>query len=530
MKITLYPKYLILSIFAKGRDSFFSAGYKLLYPECSTEGMTPWQHYLIYGKRKGFDNGNNPPDIKFFPEGYEFEYPDVNESKEDPWRHYAENGHSEGRDNGLHPGAGEFFAEGYLAMYPDVKKAGADPWHHYVLHGKKEGRDNGLHPGAGEFFAEGYLAMYPDVKKAGADPWHHYVLHGKKEGRDNGLHPGAGEFFAEGYLAMYPDVKKAGADPWHHYVLHGKKEGRDNGLHPGLLDFFAEGYLEMYPDVKKAGLNPWRHYVLQGKQDGRDNGQFIRCCEASDERIADYWNNHNNRKKVMYSCITGAYDRLINHHYISDDYDYVCFTDNPELLKLRVYGVWRIRPLVFNKLDNIRNSRWHKTHPHELFHEYEESIWIDSNINVLTDYIFTLINNTKKDFLTPKHFKNDCIYEELKYIVKCHKDTKHNMQVLHDLYTNEEMPHKLGAPETNLLYRRHKNKNIIKIMNMWWNMIEKYSSRDQASFMYVIWKNHINPDAIFIPNLRIDFKNFAFSAHNKCLNGVAKPLTGEPSS
>lgn len=282
--------------------------------------------------------------------------------------------------------------------------------------------------------------------------------------------------------------------------------------------FFAEGYLEMYPDVNKAGWNPWRHYALQGKQEGRDNGESIRCCEASDERIAAYWNNHNKRKKVIYSCITGAYDRLINHHYISDDYDYVCFTDNPELLKLRVYGVWSIRPLVFNKLDNIRNSRWHKTHPHELFQKYEESIWIDSNINILTDYIFTLIKNTKKDFLTPKHFKNNCIYEELKFIVKCHKDSEHNMQVLDDLFTNEGMPHKLGAPETNLLYRRHNNKSIIKIMNMWWDMIEKYSSRDQASFMYVIWKNHINPESIFIPNLRIDAENFAFSIHKKYSN------------
>ena len=449
--------------------------------------MTPWQHYVIDGKRKGFDKGNHPSDFVFFREGYELEY-------------------------------------------PDVKASGYEPWHHYAEKGKAEGRDNGMHPDAQLFFMEGYLLNYPDVKKAGEDAWHHYVLHGKKEGRDNGLHPTDEQFFPDGYLALYGDLAKAKIDLWHHYVLHGKKEGRDNGLHPGLADFFAEGYLEMYPDVKKAGLNPWRHYVLQGKHEGRDNGQFVRCCEASDERIANYWKNHSKRKKVIYSCITGAYDRLINHHYISDDYDYVCFTDNPELLKLRVYGVWCIRPLVFNELDNIRNSRWHKTHPHELFHEYDESIWIDSNINILTEYIFTLIKNTKKNFLTPKHFKNDCIYEELKYIVKCHKDTEQNMQVLNDLYTNEEMPHKLGAPETNLLYRRHKNKNIIKIMNMWWDMIEKYSSRDQASFMYVIWKNHINPNSIFIPNLRIDIKNFAFSAHNKCSNGMAKLVKGEVSS
>ena len=106
--------------------------------------MSPWQHYVIDGRRKGFGDGNCPPDTVFFREGYEFEYPDVKTEGVDPWRHYAERGILEKRDNGLHPDEKMFFAEGYLAMYPDVAEAGADPWHHYVLKGKAEGRENGL--------------------------------------------------------------------------------------------------------------------------------------------------------------------------------------------------------------------------------------------------------------------------------------------------------------------------------------------------------------------------------------------------
>lgn len=188
MKISLYPKYFIRRLSAKDKKSFFSAGYKLLYPEYIRHGMTPWQHYVVDGRRKGYDNGNHPSDKVFFPEGYYLEYPDVRESGQDAWRHYAEFGHKEGRDNGLHPDGGIFFAEGYRAMYPDVAECGEDPWRHYVLHGKAEGRDNGLHPDDDSFFDRGYLAMYADVAQAKADPWRHYVLHGKKEGRDNGNH------------------------------------------------------------------------------------------------------------------------------------------------------------------------------------------------------------------------------------------------------------------------------------------------------------------------------------------------------
>ena len=265
MEITLYPKYLFRSLFVHGRHDFFKEGYKLLYPEYSRHGMTPWQHYVIFGKRQGLSDGRSPSGYAFFPEGYAIEYPDVIAAGEDPWRHYALYGRKEGRDSGFHPKKGQFFPEGYLAMYPDVAKARMDPWRHYALYGRKEGRDNGFHPSGKVFFAAGYLAMYPDVAKARMDPWRHYALYGRKEGRDSGFHPKKGQFFPEGYLAMYPDVAKARMDPWRHYALYGRKEGRDNGLHPDINLFSPEDYLAMYPDGAAGGTDPWHDYVLSGK-------------------------------------------------------------------------------------------------------------------------------------------------------------------------------------------------------------------------------------------------------------------------
>ena len=314
MKITFYPKYLIRSLFVHGRHEFFKAGYKLLYPEYSRHGMTPWQHYVIDGRRKGFDNGNHPSASAFFREGYELEYPDVKASGYEPWHHYAEKGHAEGRDNGLHPQAEQFFPEGYLEMYPEIAKTGLDPWKHYVLKGKQEGRDNGLHPDEHKFFAAGYLEIYPDIARVALDPWKHYVLKGKKEGRDNGLHPNECVFFTAGYLEMYPDIAKAGLDPWKHYVLKGKKEGRDNGHHPDEKLFFREGYLKNYPDIKNAGIDPWMHYVSHGKAEGRNNGTYGLnfCAEAYtlnyagvEEAAVDPWKHY-----VLHSDDRGNQDYL----------------------------------------------------------------------------------------------------------------------------------------------------------------------------------------------------------------------------
>lgn len=499
-------------------DLFFAEGYLAMYPDVAESGIDPWRHYVLHGKAEGRDCGLHPAGSIFFAEGYREMYPDVAVSGTDPWRHYVLHGKAEGRDNGLHPGEKEFFPEGYLEMYPDVAEDGIDPWRHYVLCGKAEGRDNGLHPGDELFSASGYLEMYRDIAESRSDPWRHYLTHGKSEGRDNGLHPGEDVFFHKGYLEMYPDVAGSGMDPWRHYLTYGKSEGRDNGLHPGLGQFFADGYLEMYPDVALCGEDPWHHYMLSGKKEGRDNGQYLFSSAASDERIAGYWNHHHKNRKVIYTCLAGEYDHLINHHYISNDYDYVCFTDNPVLLKYKIYGVWKILPLVFTELDDTRNNRWHKLHPHELFPEYEESVYVDSNINILTDYIFNVLENTHEDFILPRHFHHDCIYDELKFIVLCRKDSAENMKALQDLYTDEKLPRHLGFSENNLLYRKHHNKTIIRIMDMWWNMIKKYSKRDQASLMYVMWKNQIDIKSRLIPNLRRDEKNFIVAQHQGYLN------------
>lgn len=503
-----------------GAERFFADGYLTMYPDAAKSGMGPWHHYVLHGRKLGYDNGLHPGEDQFFAEGYAVMYPEAAEEGTDLWHHYASIGKKLGYDNGLHPDGSQFFAEGYTAMYQDVSESGLSPWEHYVRIGHKEGRDNGLNGCGNLFFSDGYLEMYHDVRESGEDAWHNYVTKGLAAGRDNGWHPDEGRFFAAGYLEMYPDVREIGEVAWHNYIREGKAKGRDNGWHPTRDLFLPDEYLELYPDVRESGENPWHHYVTKGKKEGRDSGHSLLVEEASEKRITEYWRCHSKSRKVIYTCMTGEYDHLVNYHYISDDYDYVCFTDNPALLRFKNYGVWQIRTLVFCSMDNSRNSRWHKLHPHELFPEYEESIWVDSNINILSDYIFRVTENSGKNFIVPKHFQHDCIYDEMKFIVQCHKDSAEHMDVLYRLYTEQKMPHHLGAPETNLLYRKHHDKTIIKAMHMWWNMIEKYSNRDQASFMYVMWKNHIDIQSGFIPNLRKNI-NFSFTNHSEFLNSYS---------
>lgn len=231
-------------------------------------------------------------------------------------------------------------------------------------------------------------------------------------------------------------------------------------------------------------------------------------------------------KTVCYTCITGNYTQLYSHDYVNYGWDYVCFTDNKNLLKKKQIGIWQIRPLVFNKLDNTKNNRWHKIHPHILFPDYEQSLYVDGNVNILTPYYSKLIAQTKLNMLLPKHNKNNCIYKELDYIVELNRETKERIDYLRNKYRYEQMPENLGLTANNIIFRKHNKAQIIKIMEEWWSMVEHYSRRDQASFMYVLWKNNFNIPAVFAPNTEYNDENTELLPQNYPVKGKNILITG----
>jgi hypothetical protein len=157
-------------------------------------------------------------------------------------------------------------------------------------------------------------------------------------------------------------------------------------------------------------------------------------------------------------------------------------------------SAWQIRPLFFDKLDNIRNQRWHKIHPHILFPEYKKSIWLDANINVLKKDIFDDIDKVidqSRLISIAQHWERNCIYDEFIECMALGKDEEAVMRKQENLIRSFGFPEKYGLFETNIMYRDHHNYRVIKIMKDWWWWIENYSRRDQLSLTYVLWKHKL---------------------------------------
>ena len=249
-----------------------------------------------------------------------------------------------------------------------------------------------------------------------------------------------------------------------------------------------------------------RHFILDTTKD------FI---EQTIFNNINYNISDKTNKGVVYTCLTGGYDSLGLLTYVSSDLDYICFTDSRDLLQLKSYGAWKILPIQFSDGTNQIINRWHKTHPHILFPNYDYSIYIDSNINILNSNVFSEIFNKRSMLVLPIHFEQQCIYEESKLVLKSKLATKDSINKIITLLKDNDFPKNYGMNENNLIYREHNNPEVIRIMEEWWDLIYNYCNRDQLSFAYILWKHNIKPSDIAIRNLRINNPDILMKNHKK---------------
>lgn len=135
-------------------------------------------------------------------------------------------------------------------------------------------------------------------------------------------------------------------------------------------------------------------------------------------------------KIVVYSAITSGYDSLKCHkNSHNPDVDFICFTDNTNL-KYNDNN-WMIRniPEDLNGLSKVKQQRLIKILPHKYLSEYEISIWVDGNIQIMCDVddFLKKIDLEKHHFYTRRHPVRDCIYDEAKEVLFMRKDVPENV-------------------------------------------------------------------------------------------------------
>ncbi|XP_061989345.1 probable hexosyltransferase MUCI70 [Rosa rugosa] len=160
-------------------------------------------------------------------------------------------------------------------------------------------------------------------------------------------------------------------------------------------------------------------------------------------------------------------------------------------------GKWRIvvvKDLPF--ADQRLNGKIPKMLAHRLFPLSKYSIWVDSKSQFRRDplgVLEALLWRTNSVLAISEHGARSSIYDEAKAVVKKNKAKPEEVKMQLTQYRSDGLPEdkrfngKKALAEASVIVREHTPLTNM-FMCLWFNEVVRFTSRDQLSFPYVLWR------------------------------------------
>ncbi|XP_065861417.1 probable hexosyltransferase MUCI70 [Euphorbia lathyris] len=170
-------------------------------------------------------------------------------------------------------------------------------------------------------------------------------------------------------------------------------------------------------------------------------------------------------------------------------------------------GLWRI--VVVKNLpyqDMRRTGKVPKFLAHRLFPSSRYSIWLDSKMRLTTDPLLILeyfLWRTQSEYAISNHYDRHCVWEEVLQNKRLNKynhtaiDEQFNFYLLDGLRkfdpSDPNIPLPSYVPEGSFIIRAHTSMSNL-FSCLWFNEVDRFTSRDQLSFAYTYLKlRRLNP-------------------------------------
>lgn len=226
---------------------------------------------------------------------------------------------------------------------------------------------------------------------------------------------------------------------------------------------------------------------------------------------------------VVYTCVTGGYDEILPPKSIEEGIDYVCLTDDQSI----ACPGWEKRIIAFDGFDSPMLNRFAKINPHIFFPNYERSIYVDGNIEIvggIRSFVnYALVNN---DIALYNHPFRNCIYKEAVECASIGYEWNYRIARQVNSYAKAEYPKNNGMYECGVVARRHNEKKIIELMDAWWVTYVNGVRRDQISLPYLAWKIGVEIENMGNSDFRFDRKNFSITLKHRKKRGLIARLRG----
>lgn len=263
--------------------------------------------------------------------------------------------------------------------------------------------------------------------------------------------------------------------------------------------------IEIYKLLKQStylGFDKIKISILSGWSGEFTLEEAEMICEMYEKRVMDIDELLAEIKKkveemrrepkiVVYTCITGGYDNILEPSFVTPGVDYICFTDNMSMKTKR----WKLRPIPTELAgySKVKQQRGVKILAHRYLSDYDISIWVDGVVDVrgnIKDFLKPFDFDTYSVFI-PEHPARKCLYKEIDACIKIKKLKGGEITLAKkqlERYRAEKFPENYGLVQTNVMIRRHNDQYSKDLMEKWWSELKDYSHRDQLSFNYALWK------------------------------------------
>lgn len=238
---------------------------------------------------------------------------------------------------------------------------------------------------------------------------------------------------------------------------------------------------------------------------------FRRLINYKNKRRVEYINNRDEYQNIkhkatnpdariaIYTCITGSYDNIAEPYFTSDRISYYLYTDT--YFRDTIWKVRKIpKSIVELNLTAAEINRYIKMHPHELFSEYDYTIYVDGKITIVSD-LSQMVSTLCGYYGIGMHqhsFRND-LYNEANACIMYKKGNLGKIKEQIRRYEDEGMPRQFGMREAAVIVCDIKNQQGRQLLESWWqDYIFSKSGRDQLSLPYVVWKSGHEIDDIDI--------------------------------
>lgn len=200
-------------------------------------------------------------------------------------------------------------------------------------------------------------------------------------------------------------------------------------------------------------------------------------------------------KRAVFTALLGEYEQLTELSLDKEsDVDYLLFTDRPNL----VSNTWQVI-LVDNPfpLDLSRSQRAIKIQMNELLEAYDETLYIDNNVELLvpvTQILDSWLAN--HDVAFAEHSDRETLRAEFQEVLRARLDT--GARILDQLNAYEILyPELLEIrPLWGGMFARRKTEATLKFNKIWYQHVLRYSRRDQLSLPIALHLVNLTPNRL----------------------------------